>query len=92
MPTNGFSIKPLKVKPLAGEQKATEYTEKRKAVDHSHSTCAIFRAVLLQVEKQEIDTPVGKVEAGFISASSSKWVCLFFEEPRDPKRKAEVHV
>ena len=24
MPTNGFSIKPLKVKLLAGEQKATE--------------------------------------------------------------------
>ena len=24
MPTNGFSIKPLKVKRLAGEQKATE--------------------------------------------------------------------
>ena len=24
LPTNGFSIKPLKVKPLAGEQKATE--------------------------------------------------------------------
>ena len=26
MPTNGFSIKPLKVKLLAGEQKATEET------------------------------------------------------------------
>ena len=25
MPTNGFSIKPLKVKLFAGEQKATEY-------------------------------------------------------------------
>ena len=25
MPTNGFSIKPLEVKLLAGEQKATEY-------------------------------------------------------------------
>ena len=25
MPTNGFSIKPLKIKLLAGEQKATEY-------------------------------------------------------------------
>ena len=25
MPTNGFSIKPLKVKLLAGEQKATEF-------------------------------------------------------------------
>ena len=34
MPTNGFSIKPLKVKLLAGEQKATEERGLDRALNH----------------------------------------------------------
>ena len=39
MPTNGFSIKPLKVKVLAGEQKATEFCLHREKRYHHFDCC-----------------------------------------------------
>ena len=60
MPTNGFSIKPLKVKLLAGEQKATKYM------------CFLFSRVLKQMAEIERELVIANSPAAETSSPEAE--------------------